>query len=88
MYKYAQINSENICFAVSYLSGEVIANDMIRLSAEDEPLGKKYNNGTWEELPPQPTPEPEPTQLDRIEANTQNLLSSNSALDVLLGVSE
>lgn len=67
MYKYAQINSENICFAVSYLSGEVIADDMIMLNEEDEPLGKKYNNGAWEELPPQPAPEPEPSQLDRIE---------------------
>ena len=36
----------------------------------------------------QPTPNPKPTQLDRIEANTRNLISSNSALDVLLGVSE
>ena len=88
MYKYAQIDSNNICFAVSYLSGEVIADDMIMLNEEDEPLGKKYNNGTWEELPPQPAPEPEPSQLDRIEANTQSLMSSNSALDVLLGVSE
>ena len=33
-------------------------------------------------------PEPEQTQLDRIEANTKNLLLSNSALDVLLGVSD
>ena len=88
MYKYAQIDSDNICFAVSYLIGEVISADMIRLSETDEPLGKKYNNGIWEELPPQPQPEPEPSQLDRIEANTQSLLSSNSALDVLLGVSE
>ena len=88
MFKYAQIDSNNICFAVSYLSGEVIADDMIMLNEEDEPLGKKYNNGTWEELPPQPAPEPEPSQLDRIEANTQSLMSSNSALDVLLGVSE
>lgn len=30
--------------------------------------------------------EPEPTQLDRIEANTTALLGNESALDVLLGV--
>ena len=90
MYKYAQINSENICFAVSYLSGEVIADDMIRLSEEDEPLGKKYNNGTWEEVP-KPKPEPtelEKTQLDIIQENTEKLLVNESALDVLLGVNE
>lgn len=33
-------------------------------------------------------PELEPSQLDRIEENTKSLLLSNSALDVLLGVSE
>lgn len=65
MYKYAQIDSNNICFAVSYLSGEIITDDMIRISETDEPLGKKYNNGIWEELPPQP--EPELNQLDIIQ---------------------
>ena len=44
-----------------------MADDMIMLNEEDEPLGKKYNNGTWEELPPQPAPEPEPSQLDIIQ---------------------
>lgn len=90
MYKYAQIDSDNICFAVSYLSGEVIADDMIRLSEEDEPLDKKYNNGIWEEVPkPEPEPtEPEKTQLDIIKENTEKLLANESALDVLLGVSE
>ena len=67
MYKYAQIDSNNICFAVSYLSGEIITDDMIRISETDEPLGKKYNNGIWEELPPQPEPEPELNQLDIIQ---------------------
>lgn len=51
-----------------------------------------YSNGTIvkniKSEPAEPRPEPEPSQLDRIEANTQSLMSSNSALDVLLGVSE
>lgn len=51
-----------------------------------------YSNGTVvkniKSKPPEPQPEPEQSQLDRIEANTQSLMSSNSALDVLLGVSE
>lgn len=33
-------------------------------------------------------PEPEPTQLDRIEANTNAIMEKESSLDVLLGVSE
>lgn len=90
MYKYAQIDSNNICFAVSYLSGEVIADDMIMLNEEDEPLGMKYKDGIWEEVP-KPEPEPtelEKTQLDIIQENTEKLLVNESALDVLLGVNE
>ena len=38
---------------------------MLRLETYDiSLLGKKYNNGVWEDMP---QPEPEPTQLDRIE---------------------
>lgn len=88
MYKYAQIDSNNICFAVSYLSGEVIADDMIRLSAEDEPLGKKYNNGTWEEVPSQPAPESEPTEDEIIQAemllNQAQIIATQEEQDEVL----
>lgn len=62
----------------------------IEISEEQQvSRGMIYENGEFSgEYTPEPTPEPEPTQLDRIEANTQSLMSSNSALDVLLGVSE
>ena len=64
-YYYAQIDENNICIAVSDLSGKVTADNMLRLETYDTSLlGKKYNNGVWEEVP---KPEPEPTQLDRIE---------------------
>ena len=40
--RYAQIDSNGICFAESFLSGEVNAEDMILLSdGEPSPLGKK-----------------------------------------------
>ena len=49
--RYAQINENGICFAVSNLSGEVIADDMILLKDNEmSPLGKKYVNGMWEEV--------------------------------------
>ena len=49
--RYAQINSNNICIADSFLSGEVTAADMIPLSEQDtSPLGKRYHNGVWEEV--------------------------------------
>jgi len=47
--RYAQINQKGICIADSFLSAEVIAENMILLK-EDEPspLTKKYVNGVPE----------------------------------------
>lgn len=65
MYVYAQINKDNICIAVSECSNKTNQKDMILLDTfAPSILGKKYNNGEWKEVP---LPEPEPTQLDRIE---------------------
>ena len=48
---YAQLNEENICIGVSDLSGEVEADNMILLESFDvDILGKKYNNGEWEDV--------------------------------------
>ena len=80
-YYYAQIDENNICIAVSDLSGKVTADNMLRLETYDTSLlGKKYNNGVWEEVP---KPEPEPTQLDRIElqVNTSYVEAQNQAVD-------
>lgn len=80
-YFYAQIDENNICIAVSDLSGKVTAGNMLRLETYDTSLlGKKYNNGVWEEVP---QPEPEPTQLDRIElqVNTSYVEAQNQAVD-------
>lgn len=80
-YYYAQIDENNICIAVSDLAGKVTADNMLRLETYDTSLlGKKYNNGVWEEVP---QPEPEPTQLDRIElqVNTSYAEAQNQAVD-------
>lgn len=80
-YYYAQIDENNICIAVSDLSGKVTADNMIRLETYDTSLlGKKYNAGVWEEVP---QPEPEPTQLDRIElqVKTSYAEAQNQAVD-------
>lgn len=64
-YYYAQIDKNNICIAVSDLSGPITSGNMIQLETYDTGLlGKKYNGGIWEDIT---QPEPEPTQLDRIE---------------------
>ena len=58
--RYAQIDGNGICFADSYLSGEVNANDMIPLDENViSPLGKKYCNGEWQEVEQLQLPEPE-----------------------------
>ena len=87
----AEINDKNICFALTEIEdiyASSLADNCIPIETFDlSLLGKKWTGEGWEEVE-QPEIEPEPTQLDRIEANTKNLLSSNSALDVLLGVSD
>ena len=46
---YAQLNDKKICVGVSDLSGEVVADNMIKIDDFDTTLlGKKYNNGSWE----------------------------------------
>lgn len=50
---FAQINSENICTAVSSLIGEDFGPDMIPINYLNYALiGKKYKgNGRWEDVP-------------------------------------
>lgn len=85
-YIYAELDKNNICKAVSDLSGEVIKDTMIPLETYDiSLLGMRYDNGEWVEVPVEPV-EPEPTQLDRIETQVNTLVGNESALDVLLGV--
>lgn len=73
---YAEINKNNICFAISDMGNATIEKDtLIPLETYDTKyLGMKYNNGIWEEVPEEPE-EPVPTQLDRIE----ELLNQNYA---------
>ena len=63
---YAQVNTENICFAVSDLSGAVTGADMVRLESYDMTvLGKRLENGVWVEVP---RPEEE---VEEVEEETE-----------------
>lgn len=78
MPRYIQIDIETgIPVSDSYLSSEVIADHMISIDDDFELGSKKYVNGEWVEYEPEPMPEPELTQLDRIE-NTVNDIATNS----------
>lgn len=73
---YAQINEENICIGISQLSGIVNNPLLIPMTNFDSSIiGKKYNNGVWEEVE-QPEITPEPTQLDKLEENQLALMEA------------
>ena len=66
---YAQLNSNNVCCAISDfpapVTDESFLSSVIELEYYDVSLiGKIYNNGVWENAPQE---ESEPSQLDRIE---------------------
>lgn len=64
MPRYAQIDAQNICIAVSDLSGEIDAPNMIPLAEEtaDDVIGHRYETGQWIEVPQ----EPQLAQIDDI----------------------
>lgn len=81
MKKYAQLNENNICFATANLRDDITVPDSwIVINDGENVLGKHYNNGVWEDVP---QPEPEPSQLDRIETllNTSYTDAQNAAVD-------
>lgn len=84
MYRYAQIDENNICVAVSQLSGEVNAGNLIPISWEN-PLGMRYENGTWVEVP---QVEPEPTEEEIFKAelllNQVTIMNTQAEQDEVL----
>ena len=68
--KYAQINEENICTVISDTeSAEAVKPNLIPIDTYDVSLlGKRYNNGIWEDVEqPEPTT-PQPTNADILAA--------------------
>lgn len=98
--RYAQINENGICFADSYLSGEVHADNMIPLNKNAvSPLGKKYNNGVWIEVEQPQLPQPESDteiimqsitelELQGLEAQQQRELLAQQITDLELAILE
>jgi hypothetical protein len=68
MYHYAQIDENGYIVGISHLSGPVVQPDMIQIDMYFNPTNKKWNGTSWESYTPPEPPEPEPTQLDRMEA--------------------
>lgn len=64
---YAEIDESGKCFHVT--QNELPLSETIVL-ADRNVLGERYENGVWVKVEPEPV-EPEPSQLDRIEAKIQ-----------------
>lgn len=65
---YAQIDDNGYIVGISHLSGEMSEPNLIQIDADFDPTNKKWNGTSWESYTPPEPPEPEPTQLDRMEA--------------------
>lgn len=65
---YAQIDENGYIVGISHLSGEVSRPNLIQIDEDFDPTNKKWNGASWESYTPPEPPEPEPTQLDRMEA--------------------
>ena len=64
---YAQIDENGYIVGISHLSGEVVRENLIQIEEDFDPTNKKWNGTSWESYTPPDPPEPEPTQLDRME---------------------
>lgn len=91
-YAYAEINEQNICIGLteSGLSPEEVTDArFIPIDSIDESLllaTYHPDTGEWTQAEQPPAPEPEPTQLDRIESDVDKLLADGGVMDTLLGV--
>lgn len=53
MFRYAQINENGFVVSDSYLSGEVIASNMIPIADDFVLTNKKFSEGVWVEYTPE-----------------------------------
>lgn len=84
MYHYAQIDENGYIVGISHLSGEMSEPNLIQIDADFDPTNKRWNGENWESYTPPDPPEPEPTQLDIIEAEVKkkNADIANAAIEV------
>ena len=83
---YAQIDKNGYIVGISHLSGEMYKPNMIQIDEDFDPTNKKWNGASWESYTPPEPPEPEPTQLARMEAQmnkTQDEIRQEGADSVM-----
>lgn len=85
---YAQIDADNICIAESWLSGDVDNKNLILLSSDYDVLGKKYNDGKWEDVQVEPSLPQPPSEGDILQAeillNQMDIMAKQKEHDEIL----
>ena len=89
MIRYAQINTKTGIVTVdSYLSGEVEAENMIRIDEDFDLTNKKYENGKWVEYVPKVSEIKETVSNEEIQAeillNQAEIISKQNEHDEIL----
>ena len=89
MIRYAQINTKTGIVTVdSYLSGEVEAENMIRIDEDFDLTNKKYENGKWIEYVPKVSEIEETVSNEEIQAeillNQAEIISKQNEHDEIL----
>jgi hypothetical protein len=87
--RYAQINTKTGIVTVdSYLSGEVEAENMIRIDEDFDLTNKKYENGKWVEYVPEVSEIEETVSNEEIQAeillNQAEIISKQNEHDEIL----
>lgn len=49
MFKYAQLNTDGVCFGIAESSHQLLGDSVVLLGEVESPLWKKYENGVWSE---------------------------------------
>jgi hypothetical protein len=85
---YAEVNSNNICSGILETPNKITKDTMIQIDSYDTSLlGKKYNNGTWEETESkEETDDVSDSELFQAEAllNQQNIIIKQKEHDEVL----
>lgn len=89
MIRYAQINTKTGIVTVdSYLSGEIEAENMIRIDEDFDLTNKKYENGKWVEYVPKVSEIEETVSNEEIQAeillNQAEIISKQNEHDEIL----
>lgn len=78
--RYAQITDSGYVVGDSYLSGEVDYPNMIPIAEDFDLTNKRYVDGKWEEYTPVPPPDPEPSEMEKLEARVTEIEAAQDAM--------